>query len=615
MSKFSTLVRILDQIRAEAPLQQKFYHPAEGEREQLDQARSRAFVHLYLKVRFGLLDFADRESLITDGPYDGGIDAYFIDQDLKKITLIQAKFRGSQENFEEKQINVREVLRMDAARILNGEFTDEEGNPYNGKVKALIKKIAAIPDNARYKHDLVILANLESLAPGGLKKITGGFATEVFNFKKTYEQLVFPVVTGTFFNVSDLYIQFNLRGPDGAGTKITYPVRTAHTSCDITILFVPTSEVGKVLYKYKNSILRFNPRGFLELSHNAVNSEIADTIRNRDTNEFALFNNGITMLSDETDFNERVGQRGKGQLRVKNPQIINGGQTAFTLSQIWEEVSAGKCDRSVFDGKEVMIKVITFPPSATGAEAGKIPLIEAISKATNQQTIVNEADRRSNDKIQLSLQQRLFSEFGYFYERKRGEFADGLHKGYIDRSLIIDREMLLRVAAAAGGDAAGGRRSSKALFKKEQFNRILGSQPDAKQLFFGFKCLDYLRSLERSYKRGVNKYGLIHYGYGLRFGRYAVVTATILYAEGQEADLNWQECGRKLSEEVLKQWIAFEKFAAKQPANKRYMNESQDALTGKVRSEFNFDPYYKGGHVNDDLVRFFSRSKKSRKKR
>ncbi|TOO19281.1 AIPR family protein, partial [Vibrio parahaemolyticus] len=101
-----------------------------------------------------------------------------------------------------------------------------------------------------------------------------------------------------------------------------------YKDCDITVVFVPTSEIGRVLYTYRNSILKYNPRCYLEMKANTVNNEIYSTIKNKNTNEFALFNNGITMLSDETNVNERIGQKDKAQILISNPQIINGGQTA-----------------------------------------------------------------------------------------------------------------------------------------------------------------------------------------------------------------------------------------------------------------------------------------------
>ncbi|MFZ2255350.1 MAG: hypothetical protein WAW59_04975 [Patescibacteria group bacterium] len=71
MIKYSTLVTILDAIRKEAPESYKFYHPVETDTEQLNKARSRALVHLFLKVKFGLLKFSEREELVTDGTNDG----------------------------------------------------------------------------------------------------------------------------------------------------------------------------------------------------------------------------------------------------------------------------------------------------------------------------------------------------------------------------------------------------------------------------------------------------------------------------------------------------------------------------------------------------------------
>jgi len=99
--KYETLVNILDQIRKEAPPEFKRYHVLDTDIEKLNNARSRAFIHLFLKVRFGLLDFKDREYFLTDGPDDGGVDAYFINKESYSICIIQAKFRTTYDNFRE----------------------------------------------------------------------------------------------------------------------------------------------------------------------------------------------------------------------------------------------------------------------------------------------------------------------------------------------------------------------------------------------------------------------------------------------------------------------------------------------------------------------------------
>lgn len=166
-----------------------------------------------------------------------------------------------------------------------------------------------------------------------------------------------------------------------AGTKISYSVQTQSARVHITVAFVPTIEIARTMFKYRNAILRYNPRSYLEHEGKSVNTEIRRSIEGRTTNEFALFNNGITIVSDETHINERIGQKDRAQLTLVNPQIINGGQTAYTLSQIYKENLASS--ETVFGQKEVLVKIITFEPSAHLDEARKLELIEDISRATN----------------------------------------------------------------------------------------------------------------------------------------------------------------------------------------------------------------------------------------
>jgi len=321
MDKYQTLVNILDRIRDEATLKyQNRYLPAEIDTEKVNQARARAFIHLYMKVNFGLLDFEEREHFITDNPYDGGIDGYYINKENRQIYFIQSKFRTNGKNFEGKGITLEEVLVMDINRILNGEEHDENGNEYNGKIKQLQREITNVDNIARYSYQVIILANLKGIPDSKLRQLTGGYATSVFNYERCYEELIFPIISGTYFNASDLNIFIDLSNKN-AGSKISYTVKTMHGESEITVLFVPTIEVAKIMHKYKNSILKFNPRSYLELEGQKVITAMRETILNKTTNEFALFNNGITMLSDETYINEKIGQKNKAQLTVKNPKL------------------------------------------------------------------------------------------------------------------------------------------------------------------------------------------------------------------------------------------------------------------------------------------------------
>ena len=144
MDKYNILVNIVDQIMGEAPSRYKRYYPEPQNIEKVDQARSRVFIHLYLKVKYGIDDFSERETYITDEVNDGGIDAYYIDKETKSIVFIQSKYRRNKNNFENKNIELHEILKMDIDRITDGETENEDGISYNSKIKNMIQNFACI---------------------------------------------------------------------------------------------------------------------------------------------------------------------------------------------------------------------------------------------------------------------------------------------------------------------------------------------------------------------------------------------------------------------------------------------------------------------------------------
>lgn len=607
MSKYNTLIKVLDELRKEAPKEYKRYYPLDSDLDRMNKARARAYIHLFLKVKFGLLDFKTREEFITDDSHDGGIDGYYIDSENKNIYFIQSKFRTTEQNFEEKNIDFSELISMDLDRITKGENQSSNGIKYNSKVQKLISKIQEIDDYPKYKEKVILLANLKDKYKSKLKPLTI-FPTEVFDFEICYNELVFPVISGTYYNPKELKITINVSNYGGSN-RIDYYVDTSIGECNISILFVPTHEIGRILYKFKNSILKFNPRSYLDLASGSVNSKIRESITGIKTNEFALFNNGITMLSDNTYYKDRVGKRNEAAVIIANPQIINGGQTAYTMSRIYEEFKDQDNELKVFEGKEVLLKVITFNDEQNNlSQTDKLKLIEDISKATNNQTAVTEADRRSNEKVQVELQHDIFQEFGYFYERKKGEYGDGLRNKYIDRSLIIDRETFLRVCLSINGNPAQSRRgSARQIFKKETFNEILKNQGLYKRYFFGYSILQELYKEQKKFDKDENnKYGAAQYGNALRYGKMAVINiATDLfinvYSNLEEFYNNVEQATR----ETLSRWLEFESYAKGLKSNNSYFRESIDPETGERTLEINFDNYYKGRTLSTDLQQHF----------
>ena len=532
MTRYEILRNILAGILNEAPEKySKLYEKDPNRTDQYNNSLSRAFIHLFLKVRFDLLDFEQREYYVTDGGNDGGIDGYFIDKEQKVIYLFQSKFRANENNFHDKEITLKELLAMDIQRILEGNQCDEKGIDYRGKILQLQREVNEIDDIPRYTYKVIIFANLKGVSDSELKRLTGGYKVEVIDYQKCYTDFVFPIISGTHFNKSDLTIQIDLSNK--LANKISYTVDTSIGECDITVLFVPTIEVGKFMSKYKNSILKYNPRSYLGFKAQDVNRQIAESITNQSTNEFALFNNGITLLSEETYINEQVANKGVAKLLVKNPQIINGGQTSYTLSRLYDENE----DKSIFEKKEVLLKVITLPPEASRKEQ----LIERISNATNHQTPVGPSDRLSNMEEQVYLQQRLFNEFGVLYERKRGEYSDGISKGLIKESDIIDRSLFIKIYYILQNKISSSK--TKKLFVTHKWNKDSIDDND-KMLATIFGCMCY-RKLQTLSKTAISDLDML--------GKVKVMVR--LYNNGNIADFD--STIEQHSPEIAEKWSSF----------------------------------------------------------
>ncbi len=583
--KYQTLLNTLDQICEEAPESLALYSVDRTNLDLLNQARSKAFIHLYLKVKFGMASFTERQDFITDGTQDGGVDAYHIDQENKKISLIQSKFRTTKDNFEKKKITANNLVTMEVQRILKGEDKDSRGNEFSSKIKKFQNEWSRISDQAHYKYYVIILGNLENYTDEQVKRIIDNSDYEVFDFERTYKELVFPLCSGTYYDPKEIRITIDLVNKEQSTLK--QKISTNLGDFPIRVIFVPTKEVGRIMSKYKNSILKYNPRNYLSLSSNKVNRSIMDSIINNTTNDFAIYNNGITIIADSFELTETTGTKNVGQVIMLNPQIINGGQTAYVLSKIFEDQKEN--DYSIFDGKEVMLKVMIL----SNKTDLNIEFIEQISNATNQQTRVEEADRRSNDKIQIAIEEAIFDKFGYFYERKKGEFFNGIDRKYIDNKLIVNRFDLLKAYLAWQGDAANARRSgTDAMFKEKRFKEIMKKYADVKKMFFAYKLLKNIESLEKSSETH-------NFGASIKYGKMGIISAVgILSISDDDIKLeNIDDMAKQKLQEVSSKWQVFIDYATQKPENSSYV----------LNAVLDQDVYYKGRTVNADIKSFFKK--------
>lgn len=572
---YELLINTLDILRKEAPKNYKSYHPNRKNIDKTNQARAKALIHLFLKVRYGIEKFIDRESYLCDGTQDGGIDGFYIDQENKVITLIQSKFRTTENNFKNKEIEVEELLKMEISRVTKGESLDSNGVPFSSKIMALQQKIQTTQNLATYDWKVVLLANLKKYNEEQVKRLIDGMNYEVFDFKRIYSELLFPLATGTSYIPSEVTIRIDLGKKQQP--QLNQQVPTRFGDCIIRMMYVPTIEIAKVTSKYKNALLRYNPRNYLSLKGNEVNLAIGDTIKNTTGNEFALKNNGITVLAEYSSVTDRTGISGQGQLVIKDPQIINGGQTATTLAVLYEEENLGIAS---FADKEVLLKIIEKPQGANEKDISEF--IEEISDSTNKQSKIVEADRRSNDPKLINLQTYLFDKYGFFLERKRGEFRYGLDLKLISKKNIVDRVELIRAFTAYAGEPQKARASQDRMFEEAGFDNLL-KDCDTKKVvtaYFLSRKLEESPDAEKTLGRrpGASKYALIY------------AASKLVSNDPKNED---EEAQSALSKVLLK-WPGFEKEVKSYSHNIKY----------KTSSGFNLDNYYKGDTIAKDISDF-----------
>lgn len=491
--------------------------------------------------------------------------------------MIQSKFRTTEKNFEEKSIDITELLKMEVGRISKGEKFDSNQVSFSARINTFQVKISEIRDIALYKWRVVILANLKKVNDEQLRRLLDNMEYEVFDYPRTYNELVFPLTTGTSFRPSEITITINLGKKQHP--QLNQDVETSIGTCNVRMLYVPTIEIARFMAKYRNALLRYNPRNYLSLVRNEVNQSICDTIKNTTKNEFALRNNGITILSEYSSVTDRTGVSGEGQLIIKDPQILNGGQTASTLAMMVEDPEIGI---AAFESKEVLLKIIERPKGKTEEELAEF--IESISDATNKQSKIVEADRRSNDPRLIKLQSYIYKHHGLFLERKRGEFQYGLNEKILLKSEMVDRVAMARALTAFSGDPARARSSQDRIFNEEGFDKLLTNLDDF-NVALAFFALREIDNIDLKLKFDIPSHSI-------RYGKYAMLYAVSLLNAGQAVEpIMAINKATQLVSEIIDKWRAFESDAKDRASNSKY-NSSKT---------FNFDNYYKGATVMEDV--------------
>lgn len=179
---------------------------------------------------------------------------------------------------------------------------------------------------------------------------------------------------------------------------------------------VPGVQIARIYDRWGSRLLEQNVRSFLQLK-GKVNKGMAKTIKESPEMFFA-YNNGITATAEAVSMSDN----GSGIARIRNFQIVNGGQTTASLHL--QRMKGESLDR-VF----VQMKLSIVRPER--AEE----VVPRISEYANTQNKVNAADFFANHPFHIELEklsrqilapaiEGSFTQTRWFYERSRGQYQN-----------------------------------------------------------------------------------------------------------------------------------------------------------------------------------------------
>lgn len=174
------------------------------------------------------------------------------------------------------------------------------------------------------------------------------------------------------------------------------------------VVLVPIAAYADFVSDEQGHLRRYlfdsNVRDFL--GSNSVNQDIEQTLVDENSPDFWWLNNGVTILATRA---VPLGKTSVGNaLQLHDVQIVNGLQTTQTIFKYFSEMSERR------HGSYVLIKVIVSDDPAVR---------DKIIRATNNQSSIQLASLSATDKIQLDIEEILYSH-GWYYERRRNYYKN-----------------------------------------------------------------------------------------------------------------------------------------------------------------------------------------------
>jgi hypothetical protein len=426
-------------------------------------AASKELTEFYTHARFKISkDCFLRQ--FTDGSNDGGID--FFNQEDSTYFIFQSKFAGAP-----KRVSASEILG-ELRKLKNTLITENPNQAAREFVNSIKRDVgnraavlevlwlttnivdAAVRDEVQ--RDLVSWRKKNRLAMG---------VDFVAIDKHALDSVIYDVKHG--------YVPYTgkkvLKLEEGQWMEESWEETNVYS-------LVCTVEVNEILKWFRSAdqvtnYLQKNVRDFLGLKK--INRAIAKSYVDA-PHWFWYKHNGIIIFADNLSIDHST-----GELTLRNPQVVNGGQTLSALYAAYD--NEGRRDNPA----KVLVRVYRLPYENTETYQRSIEIISAL----NSQNAIEASDLRSTDPRQVRLEQ-LLREVGdgYGYIRKRSADAKASLYNVSMKHLALVYQVCKRSAPHEGV-----RGNVEELFEEPtKYNEIFNEREINKELGSGHVVLNYI---------------------------------------------------------------------------------------------------------------------------
>ena len=235
-----------------------------------------------------------------------------------------------------------------------------------------------------------------------------------------------------FYRTIDINYLFNLSDKSRVPIEINFELAGYKVPCIVNesensdyqswLAIIPGLALADIYEQYGARLLEQNVRSFLQFT-GKINKGIRNTIL-KEQHMFMAFNNGIAATAEEVTITDLPNNQGKAIAKVKDFQIVNGGQTTASVYHTWKK------DKVEISNVFVPVKLTIVKNRENFSE-----IVGRIAEYANTQNRVSASDLSSNKENHVLIEKLSrtiwappisgeTTQTRWFFERSRGQYKN-----------------------------------------------------------------------------------------------------------------------------------------------------------------------------------------------